>query len=76
MALLLGFPPVSIPNRELVGFQPEAHPVDPGEDDEAVSIPNRELVGFQPHNNRPKSNRVTVSIPNRELVGFQQLEAL
>ena len=62
---------VSIPNRELVGFQRflrEQYPVLI-----SVSIPNRELVGFQPGIDKFYiENASEVSIPNRELVGFQR----
>ena len=62
---------VSIPNRELVGFQP-TKPLDLRLLVRQVSIPNRELVGFQPQECQGFQRSPTVSIPNRELVGFQQ----
>ena len=60
---------VSIPNRELVGFQLVVNRFEAKE--VFVSIPNRELVGFQ-HARCPEfEHPEAVSIPNRELVGFQ-----
>ena len=61
---------VSIPNRELVGFQRFNTTLGAAVRWDIVSIPNRELVGFQP-GIATLSALVSVSIPNRELVGFQ-----
>ena len=62
---------VSIPNRELVGFQLAAYRWEGSLVAVFVSIPNRELVGFQPHTYTHTRTASIVSIPNRELVGFQ-----
>ena len=65
---------VSIPNRELVGFQlPKGYK---STGISKVSIPNRELVGFQRETHwLAIADRLIVSIPNRELVGFQLQES-